>query len=153
LCIAIAIFGLSNLNAQGFKLGGNVGIPTGDASDFSSFAIGVDVNFFWQASDSFDAGLAAGFSNSFLKGDFDGDNVQFLPIAAAGRFNASEDFKIGVDIGYGIGINDGNDGGFYYRPMVGYDVSETIEINLSYSGVSRDGGTWSILGLGVMFAL
>ena len=153
LFIAVAIFGLLNLNAQGFKLGANVGIPTGDASDFSSFAIGIDVNFLWEASEAFDAGLAAGFSNSFIKKEWGDTDVQFLPIAAAGRFNASEDFKIGADLGYAIGINDGNDGGFYYRPMVGYNISEIMEIDLSYSGVSKNGGTWSIIGLGVMFEL
>ena len=151
--IALAIFGLANVNAQGFKLGANVGIPTGDASDISNFAIGVDVNFLWPASDTFDAGLAAGFSNSFIKKEWGSDDVQFLPIAAAGRFNPSENFMIGADIGYGIGINSGNDGGFYYRPMVGYDITETIELNLSYSGVSKNGGTWSIISLGVMFGL
>jgi len=155
LLFVIAIFGFANVNAQGFKLGANVGIPTGYASDFSSFSIGADVNFLWQVSDTFDAGLAAGFSHSFVKEKWDSfiDDVQFLPIAAAGRYNPSENFKIGADLGYGIGINDGNDGGFYYRPMVGYDISETIELNLSYSGVTSDGDTWSIIALGVMFAL
>ena len=151
LCIAIAIFGFSNMNAQGFKLGGNVGIPVGDASDFYNFNIGLDVNFLWETSSSFDVGIATGFSNGFGEEDF--DDAQFLPIAAAGRFNASENFKIGADLGYAIGINDGNDGGFYYRPMVGYDVSENIELNLSYSGVSLDGWTWSTINLGVMFGL
>lgn len=153
LSIAIAILGIATISAQGFKLGANIGIPTGDASDFSSFSIGVDVNFLWETSETFDLGLAAGFSNSILKSEWEGDDVQFLPIAAAARYNASEDFKIGVDLGYGIGINDGNDGGFYYRPMVGYNISETIELNLFYSSVSQDGSSWSYVGLGVMFGL
>ena len=156
LCIALAIFGFANVNAQGFKLGANVGIPVGDASDVSSFTIGVDVNYLWEASEAFDAGIAVGFTNNFLKSEWDDygfSDVQFLPIAAAGRFSVSEGFKIGADLGYAIGIDDGNDGGFYYRPMAGFDVSENIEINLSYSGVSVDGGTWSVISLGIMFGL
>jgi len=155
LFITLAIFGLASVNAQGFKLGANVGIPTGDASDYSSFSIGLDVNFLWEVSDSFDAGLVTGFSHNFIKEDWDSfiDDVQFLPIGAAGRYNLSEDFKIGADLGYAIGINDGNDGGFYYRPMIGYDISPRVELNLSYSGVVNDGDTWSNISLGIMFGL
>ncbi|HKK12510.1 MAG TPA: hypothetical protein VJ945_06735 [Flavobacteriaceae bacterium] len=151
LCIALTIFGLTAVNAQGFKLGANVGIPVGDASDYYNFNIALDVNFLWPTSGDFEFGLATGFSNGFGK---DGaDDAQFLPVAGAGRFNVSEDFLIGADIGYGIGINDGNDGGFYYRPMVGYNVSERTQLNVSYTGVSLDGWTWSTVNLGVMFAL
>ena len=149
--IALAIFGLANLNAQGFKLGANVGLPVGDASDYSNLSIGLDVNFLWPTSGDFDIGLAAGFSNSFGKDS--ADDVQFLPVAGAVRFNASEEFMIGGDVGYAIGINDGNDGGFYYRPMVGYNVSERAQLNISYAGISLDGGTWSTVNLGVMFGL
>lgn len=89
-----------------------------------------------------------------MKDGFEGE-VQFLPIAASGRFNASEDFSIGADLGYALGINEGNDGGFYYRPIVGYNLSEKAQLNLSYTGVSiKDADfTWSTINLGVLFSL
>lgn len=154
LCIALAILGFINLNAQAFKLGANVGLPVGDAKDVSVYNIGVDVNVLWEVSQDFSAGLGAGFTNHFLQSqwkDFGIKDVQFLPIAAVGRFYATEKFKIGADLGYAIGLDDGNDGGFYYRPMVGFDVTNKIEFNLSYSGISVDGGTWSVISYGVMF--
>ncbi|WP_242084701.1 outer membrane beta-barrel protein [Aestuariivivens sediminis] len=150
----IAFFTSSNVNAQGFKPGIVVGLPIGDAGDFSSFTLGVDVSYYWEVSEEFDLGILAGFTNSFLKSDYDeSDDVQFLPIGAGGRYNASEEFYIGLDLGYGIGINEGNDGGFYYRPRVGYRVTETISLNLSYASISLDGDSWDNIMLGVEFGL
>ena len=100
-----------------------------------------------------------GFSNAFGKsidigiGSVDVPDVQFIPVAASGRFNASDEFTIGADLGYALGLNDGNDGGFYYRPIVGYGVSDNIELSLSYTGISLDGATWSTINLGVNFGL
>jgi len=155
----LMVSGLALQAQEGFRAGINLAIPTGDASDVSGFSIGLDVNYLWSVSDSFDAGLAAGFTNAFGKeievpgfGSFEVDDVQFLPIAAAGRFHATDKFRVGVDLGYAIGISDGNDGGFYYRPMVGYGLNEKMELNLSYTGISLDGGTWSTTGLGLMYS-
>lgn len=159
IIIALAVFGF-NLSAQeGIKVGINLGLPVGDAGDVSSFSIGLDAAYLWAVSDEFNAGIATGFTNAFGKsidtglGSIDIGDVQFLPVAASGRFNASEMFRVGADLGYALGINDGNDGGFYYRPLVGYAVSENIEVNLSYTGISADGGTWSTINLGVSFGL
>lgn len=156
--IALASFGV---NAQeGFKLGLNLGLPTGDAGDVSSFSVGLDAYYMFDGSEEFNFGIASGFTNAFGKsidlGDFGSveiEDVQFMPIAAAGRYNASEELSIGADLGYALGISEGNDGGFYYRPIVGYNVSENIEINASYTGISLDGGSWSTINLGVLFAL
>ncbi len=152
-CLIVVVgLGITTVSAQGFKLGANIGIITGDASDFFNLNIGLDVNFLWQASDEFDVGLAAGFTNGF--GEDEIDDAQFLPLSVAGRFNASEQFVIGGDIGYAVGIDEGNEGGFYYRPMVGYNISETAQINVSYTGISMEGGfNWSTINLGVMFEL
>lgn len=159
LVAALALFGFSVNAQEGFKAGINLGLPVGDAGDLSGFSVGVDALYHWEVSETFHAGVATGFTNAFgktIEGDgfeIEVDNVQFLPIAASGRFSASEEFKIGADLGYAVGINDGNDGGFYYRPIVGYGVSEKVEINASYTGISLDGGTWSTINLGVLFAL
>ena len=74
-------------------------------------------------------------------------------MAGVARYKASEEISIGADLGYALGINDGNDGGFYYRPTVAYTVSEGVEINASYTGISLDGGSWTTINLGVLFSL
>jgi len=154
LIAAFALFGFGVQAQEGFKLGANLGLPMGDSGDVSSFSIGLDASYMFEVSDQFDAGISTGFSHAFLKDGFEGE-VQFLPIAASGRFNASEDFSIGADLGYALGINEGNDGGFYYRPIVGYNLSEKAQLNLSYTGVSiKDADfTWSTINLGVLFSL
>ena len=144
---------------EGLKAGINLGLPVGDAGDVSGFSIGIDAMYHWNVTDNFNVGIATGFTNAFGKnidtgfGNVKIKDVQFLPIAASGRFMPSEEFKVGLDLGYAIGISDGNDGGLYYRPIVGYNISTGTELNLSYTGISLDGGSWSTINLGVLFAL
>lgn len=71
-------------------------------------------------------------------------NASIMPIALAGRFNASEQFTIGADLGYAIGLEKGSEGSFYYRPLVGYNFGSSM-IQLAYSGF--DGGGAVTLGL------
>lgn len=148
MALVVASF---SANAQ-FNAGVNVGIPAADASDVTSFSFGVDVNYMLSDADDFNYGIASGFQYYSGKDAF--PNWSFLPIAAAGRYNASEDFMLGADIGYAIGLNpSGNDGGFYFRPMVGYHLNENTMLNASYSSTSVNGGTIANIGVGVMFAL
>lgn len=156
----IAVFGLTSVNAQGgANVGINAGLITGDFSDGYSFNLALDLNYLWEVSDQIEAGVATGYSHSFGK-DVDGfkaDDAQFLPLAAAGRINISEEFAVGVDLGYAIGINDGNDGGFYYAPRVQYSVSESTDIVAAYRGASIDFGPinlgFNTITLGVELAL
>ncbi|TCI91713.1 outer membrane beta-barrel protein [Tenacibaculum sp. M341] len=153
--ITIAL-GLS-MNAQEgqFNLGANFGLPTGNYSNITSFALSVEANYLFDISENISVGPSASFINYFGKEENNvgfGD-IQFLPLAAAGRFNISDEFTLGADIGYGIGINTGNDGGFYYRPMLAYNISDDISLQASYSGISSNGQNISNVGLGVMFKL
>lgn len=158
LLAAIAVFGVSNTYAQtGLEAGINFALPIGDAADVSTFSVGLDIAYLYEVSEKFDAGVSTGFSNAF--GDtfkageveFDYDDVQFIPVAIAGRFNATKDLYIRADVGYALGINDGNDGGFYYRPRVGYSFTDIIGAHVSYTGISLDGGDWSTVGLGAEY--
>ena len=152
LMAVVALFGFT-ATAQGFGAGVNVGLPIGDAGDVASFNIGVDLNYLWEVSEDFAAGVTAGYSHNILKSEFDAfDDVQFVPIAVRGAYSAS-DFTIGADIGYGVGINAGNDGGFLWAPRVGDGISDSTDIVLSYNNISQDGSTWSTINLGVNFAL
>lgn len=162
LLSTIAILAMSTgLNAQGnLKAGANLGLPIGDAGDGWTFNVTLDLNYLWDAGENFQAGVATGFSHSFGDsinlgplGSVDIDDAQFLPLAGAARFSVSDQFTLGADLGYAIGINDGNDGGFYYAPRVQYGISDAIDIVLSYRGVSLDGGSFDVINLGIEFGL
>ncbi|GGH48007.1 hypothetical protein [Mangrovimonas yunxiaonensis] len=122
---------------EGFSVGPFIGVPVADGGDFATFSLGFDATYQFAIADKFSVGPSLGFSHSF--GDtyygFDYDDTQFVPIAGAGRFYINEMFTVGLDLGYAVGINDGNDGGVYYRPMFGYNINEKIQLNASYRGV------------------
>ncbi len=156
----IAIFGICRVNSQGdFNAGISAGIPIGDAGDFATFAIAVDLGYLFEISDKFEAGGTIGYSHSFgdeisiLGVTVKTEDVQFIPIAASGRFEVAPDFTLGADLGYALGVSDGNDGGFYYSPRAQYSVSEAIDIVAAYRGVSVDGGSWDIITAGVEFGI
>jgi hypothetical protein len=160
LFVAFAVCSLFAVNAQGqFRAGLNAGLPIGDAADGWTFTVQVDAAFLWEVSEDFEAGVITGYSHSF--GDemtvggftFEFEDAQFVPVAAAGRFNVSDQFSLGADVGYAVGINDGNDGGFYYRPRVAYGVGENVDIVASYTGISLDGFSFDYVSIGVDFGL
>lgn len=146
--IGILFFSFSAMQAQdNFKLGGNLGIPVGDA-DVYDIAYGADAAYLFEVSDGFGLGPMLGYQGYSVE-DF---SVSFLPIAASGRYTLPESmFFLGADLGYALGLEDGVDGGFYYRPKVGYDLGFLGLIG-SYSGISVDGGTFSSINLGVEFS-
>lgn len=155
-----AIFAISSVNAQeGLNAGINLGLPIGDAGDAWTFNVTLDVNYLWDAGENFKAGVATGYSHSFGDsietgfGTIDVDDAQFLPVAGAARFAISDKFTLGADLGYAIGIDDGNDGGFYYAPRAQYGISEMLDIVFAYRGVSLDGGSFDVLTLGIEFGL
>ena len=158
LSISLSIH--SQVDRTNFRVGLNAGTVTGDFSDFYSFTLGVDVLHVWGLSRELDLGLATGFTNAFgeeetfTEGDItvetEFDNAQFIPVAAAVRVYPTYGFKFGGDVGYAIGVNEGNEGGFYYRPIIGVDVNGSTELNVSYTAV-QDDETFSSILLGVLF--
>jgi hypothetical protein len=154
LVAAFAIYGLGTVNAQGFSYGVNIGFPVGDAKAMSSFSYGLDVLYMFNADEDFTYGVTTGYQNyvgktiTFLGIDLAVPDANFIPLAFAGRYAVSDQFSLGADVGYGISDN----GGFYYRPMVVYSLSDVMKINASYSGLSVSGGTVSNVGVGLMYA-
>ncbi len=158
---AFAVMGLTTINAQEFKIGVSGALPSGDVKDSYTFGINADFSYLFEVSDNFTAGPMAGvihyFGDSVDLGGFgsvDIEDATFIPLGGAARMTLGESFVLGANLGYGLGVApDGNDGGFYYKPMLGYMVSDAISILASYSGVSVDGGTFSSINLGVEFGL
>ncbi len=160
IVLIAVMFTAHSQDRSSFKAGFNAGLPVGDAADFSSFAVGLDVVYHWGVSELLDAGLATGFIHSFgdtntIEGDgitiqTEFEDFQFIPLAASVRIYPTYHFKFGADAGYAVGINTGNEGGLYYRPIVGYNITGNTELNVSYTAVDNN-GTFSIATLGILF--
>ncbi len=145
-------------NAQ-FKVGGNLGLPAGDISDYYKVSAGLDLYYMFGKSK--DALLKFGATSGFLYyaddvgggGDF--KDASFIPIAGAARITFLSTLTFGPDIGYAIGldeisINDGTDSGFYWRAVLGIDLGNIIELNAFYHSISA-GTTFSSVGGGILF--
>lgn len=148
----------SGYSQQGnFAVGLNGGIPMGDIEEFVTFNLGADVAYRIDIAEQFEIGALAGYSHFFGDsgedefGSWEVDDIQFLPVAASARIKMNS-FFAGADVGYAMGINEGNDGGFYYRPHAGYNFGRAGVV-ASYSGISNDGFTVATLNLGIEFRL
>ncbi len=159
LLIAFVCFlGTAGLKAQGsLKLGVNAGLPTGDIEEFSNFQLGADAAYLFGIKNIVEVGPMLGYSRFFTEdidtgfGDVDADDWSFLPIAASGRVGLGMVF-VGLDLGYAVSLNDGGEGGFYYRPKVGVGLTGFSLIG-SYSGISNNGESISSVNLGVELSL
>ena len=105
---AFLIVSTSSLFAQEFNLGASAALPLGDAGDLTTFGLNIEANYLTDVSEQFDVGATVGYHHYFGGHSMDipglGD-FSFIPVAASARFNASEAFTIGADLGYGIGIS------------------------------------------------
>ena len=158
LLFVITISVITKVNAQGnFNIGVSLGLPVSAVP--STVNATIELNYLWDSGENFKAGFATGYSNSFGKttdngiGYFDFPDIQFLPIAMATRFSVSDEFSLGADLGYSIGVNEHSVEGFYYVPRAHYSLSKSFDIVLAFRGVSREGGSFDLLTLGVEFGL
>ncbi len=159
-CVLVILFVLTGTGLfaqQGFKLGIQGGLPINDFNDEVALSAGIDLGYMHALGEVVDAGIATGLIYGFHE-TFHSDvvlrdlrDVQFIPIAASVRIWPSNSFSIGIDGGYALGINKGNDGGLYFRPIAGYLVSAGAEINLSYTSVNLDSRTWNTVNFGILY--
>lgn len=131
LVIGIALIGTSSFFAQQkdieitpnnswLKAGLTTGIPVGDASDVSSFNLGIDLRGQYLFNPNFAIGVASGYNHFFGKDGFEDFGV--IPVAGFARYYFTPNgLFIGSDVGYGLLTNvDNNDGGLYVNPQIGY---------------------------------
>ena len=155
--VFLAVLLAGNLHAQqGFKLGIHGSLPVTEAANNAvSLVAGVDVGYMRALGEVVDLGAMVSFIHGFPeKYGNQGANlpsVEFLPLAASVRIWPSNSFSFGADGGYALGLNDGNDGGLYYKPIIGYLMGAQTEINLSYTGISVDGFDWATVNFGILY--
>ncbi|MBT8308416.1 MAG: hypothetical protein KJN85_15865 [Maribacter sp.] len=160
LVLLFATFATGLHAQEGFKIGFHGGLPINDFNDAVSLSLGLDAGYMFALGEVVDIGVSTGFINGFAE-TFDSDeivadlpNMQFLPLAASVRIWPSNSLSFGVDAGQALGINDGNDGGFYYRPMLGYLMGAFTEVNLSYTTINMDNDlSWNSVNLGLLFTI
>ncbi|WP_350287047.1 hypothetical protein [uncultured Croceitalea sp.] len=150
----------AQVDRTNFRAGINAGLVLGDFSDNYSLNLGLELQHLWGLSREIDLGVATGFYNAFgekqtldeggISIEIEFDNVQYIPAAAALRIYPTRGFKIGGDVGYAIGINEGNEGGLYYRPVLGVDINDVTEFNVSYTAID-DEVTFGAAMFGVLF--
>jgi len=157
-------------NAQsGLNIGFSIGFPyeTYDFNDYS-FAFNGDINYLFEVSPAFDLGIATGYGYVFGSSydyyvgpilgwvTYDSPDYQYVPTAAAFRLKANSRLTFGTDIGYAISVSSEKDplgfeysGGFYWRPMVGFNMNERLQLNFNYIGISEEYFYYSAFNLGL----
>lgn len=138
-----------------FNVGINGGITNGNIKNIASGALGLDANYLFDIVDDVKFGPAVNVLYFFTKenNNIKPDPFIYLPIGGAVRFHGiGEKFNVGADIGYAIGISPSGDrGGIFFKPMLGYDITEKLSLNIFYAGVKKKQPTYSYLGLGIVF--
>ncbi|MDT0685816.1 hypothetical protein [Autumnicola psychrophila] len=160
LLFGIFLFGMQSSFSQDgdFILGVNVGLPVGDVEDISNFNVGADIGYLFGLAEIVKVGPTAGYMHFFgADGDDEGvewevDDFQFIPVGAAGRVDLGF-LVVGLDLGYAIGVNDGNDGGFFYRPKAGFSLA-MLNIIASYTNINvEDNFSVGTFNVGLEFGL
>jgi len=166
LVLIIAIFAVSLTAKAQLEIGVNAGIPIGKLESYSTFTGSVEANYYLFGEDAFKAGVSASylyFSGKEVKiagVPVTFKSTQFLPIAANFRYAILDKLVLGTDLGYGLGLSPkGNEGGFYIRPSVGFNVSDKTRLQLSFTSIDVKDGTdksqieYGTIAFGVVFGL
>ena len=120
---AALFLGTGISNAQGpARVAADLGLPVGDISDFSSFALAFNFAYFFELTGDLEAGPEVGFSTFFMKdvGTISIDNESFIPIKAKVKWSINDQVAAEGGVGYGVGLNDGNDGGVAWDAGLDY---------------------------------
>lgn len=164
--IAVTMFSTVARAQAGLNIGFSIGFPYENYNGYDfSFAFNGDINYLFEVSPAFDIGIASGYGmatgDSYyvgpIVGNFDTPDYQYVPVAVAARFNLTKRLTFGSDIGYAISVSSAKDnfnndyysGGFYWRPMVGFNLSERLQLNANYIGISDDFFYYSAFNLGL----
>lgn len=137
-----------------FKVGLNYGLIAGDDVYRDKYCSNLGIDFTYLHHVTKDIALGATAGLNYLKADEDSEyrsnhNEEFLVVGAAIRlFTDNDKLFIGGDVGYGYGIDDG---GFYFSPKVGFQLTKRSGLILSYKQV-KDMGTFSSFNIGYEFS-
>jgi hypothetical protein len=129
-----------------FSIGIDAGLPTGNANNYSDFAIGGDLKYALAVAGNWDLSLSAGYT-SFLGKTITVDgistnagDVKGIPVKFAGRYNFDGNAGFFAEAAVGAAfIQDGGGTTFLYAPGIGYALKNGFEIGARYEGWSNNG--------------
>ena len=162
LTVIVTIVGIVGLDAQEgtFEVGPYLGAPVGD-SDGYNFNTGATFAYYFNVIPKLKVGPMVGVDHFFGKEEngWDYPDATFLPIAASAKFNFTDRFYAGLDLGYAIGVSDAaGDGGFLARPQIGFSLP-MVDLygyykSINYSWDPEDGpdewnDKWNLGSIGV----
>lgn len=143
LVAACVTLGFLSSKAQfTFGAGVNVGLPVGDASDVSSFGLGAELQGEYKFAEKVSGIGTTGYTHFFGK-DLGGGvkfNYGAIPVLAGARVYPTEFLYVGAQAGYSFYTGDASEGGFTYKPQVGYDA-QSFQLGLSYNAITRNSHT------------
>ena len=147
LTAAFAVAGMVGVSAQISGVEGtvHVGIPVGDAADYSSFNVGVDLAYLHPIADNFKLGAKVGYDHFIADSNFKdlgGEDFGFIPLAATAKYEFSNNLFVGADLGYAFSTKDGLDGGLFWQPKIGYSGA-SFDVYAGYKGISVDNNQYS----------
>ena len=147
LTAAFAVAGMVGVSAQTSGVEGtvHVGIPVGDAADYSSFNVGVDLAYLHPIADNFKLGAKVGYDHFIADSNFKdlgGEDFGFIPLAATAKYEFSNNLFVGADLGYAFSTKDGLDGGLFWQPKIGYSGA-SFDVYAGYKGISVDNNQYS----------
>jgi len=171
VCVLVLLF-TANIEAQSRNYGSRyatrdvvnltigVGLPTGDTSDFSNINLSGGLLFQSVINEHLNLTFGATYSHFIGKKvteeliTIEYDDLSSILLGAGARGFFTQDFGVGIELGYAIGITPENyDGGFYYSPNLRYYISSSTNVFLCYTNVSSDGSALSSINLGFEFGL
>lgn len=138
--------GMMSIDAQ-------FGLPMGDIDDLSDIQVGINFNYYFvEVMEALKIGGRVGYNSYVVNSDFsdDIDNLSYLMLGAAARYDFSESIFARFDLGYAVGLNDGNDGAMFIEPRLGYNLGN-FDVFAYYQSIFQSDFSVGALGLG--FAL
>lgn len=159
LVLACIFFTAGCFAQEGFKLGFQAGLPYSDFNDRASVMVGADFGYMRALGEVVDLGIMTGLIHGFPKTYVfqeagveieRNEAIDFVPLALSIRAWPSQSFSFGIDGGQAFGISDGNDGGLYFRPILGFLFGTYTEINVSHTTIKLEGDTWSTVNFGIL---
>ena len=169
---AMVLISLPNVIAQNYNRGSryvsrelvnatvSAGLPIGDVSDVSNVNLSGGLLFQWVVRDKLNLTFGATYSHFLGKDvkdelitiEYDDISTVLLGVGARGFF--TQEFAVGVELGYGIGIAPkAYDGGFYYSPNLRYYIWTSTNLFLNYTNITNNGDSLSSINLGLEFSL
>lgn len=135
------------------KLGAHVGLPVGNAANYSAVAAGIELKGQLMETNHLGIGLTTGYNHFFPKSGYKG--LGTLPLGAFIRlYPQSSGFFAGLDGGYSFVTGLANaTGGAYLRPQLGYH-NFSWNVFAFYNNIFRsdvNGGGIATAGIGATY--